>query len=70
MSKEQSFFEKYAPLAMEQQQKYGIPASVTLAQAALESGWGESQLTREDKNFFGIHAVPAWIKTVIGRFSY
>lgn len=62
MSKEQSFFEKYAPLAMEQQQKYGIPASVTLAQAALESGWGESQLTREDKNFFGIHAVPAWIK--------
>lgn len=34
-----AFFEKAAPLAMEHQIKYGIPASVTLAQLAHESGW-------------------------------
>lgn len=32
----------------------GIPASVMLAQAALESGWGESLVSRECNNIFGI----------------
>lgn len=59
----QAFFEKYAPWAMEQQQKYGIPASVTLAQAAIESSWGESSLSREDKNMFGIHATQGWVNS-------
>lgn len=57
----QAFFEKYAAWAMEQQQKYGIPASITLAQAAIESSWGESALAKEDKNMFGIHATRSWI---------
>lgn len=41
LSKEErvAFFEKVAPLAMEHQIKYGIPASVTLSQLAVESGW-------------------------------
>ena len=39
MTKEKiEFFEKYAGMAIEQQQKYGIPASVTLAQAWWERG--------------------------------
>ena len=38
----------------------GIPASFTIAQAALESGWGESRLTRESNNLFGIKADPGW----------
>ena len=37
-----AFIETYAPAAIEQQRKYGIPASVTLAQMALESRWGTS----------------------------
>ena len=57
----QAFFDRYAPWAMEQQQKYGIPASVTLAQAAIESSWGESSLSKEDKNMFGIHATQGWL---------
>lgn len=56
----QKFFDLYAPIAIEQQQKYGIPASVTLAQAALESTWGENVAARESKNFFGIHATKGW----------
>ena len=48
------YFEKYTPFAIEHEQKYGIPASITLAQAALESGYGRSRLAREHKNHFGI----------------
>ena len=36
------------------QRKYGIPASVTVAQAILESSWGGSDLARKTKNHFGM----------------
>lgn len=34
----------------------GLPAGVTVAQAALESAWGRSQLARLANNYFGIKA--------------
>ena len=34
----------------------GVPASVTVAQAILESDWGRSQLAQSANNFFGIKA--------------
>ncbi|BCY12536.1 sporangiospore maturation cell wall hydrolase GsmA [Actinoplanes sp. L3-i22] len=34
--------------------QYGVPPSVTIAQAILESGWGRSGLAAADRNFFGI----------------
>lgn len=34
----------------------GLPAGVTVAQAALESGWGRSELSRVANNYFGIKA--------------
>lgn len=34
--------------------QYGVPESVTVAQAILESGWGKSQLTTVTKNHFGM----------------
>ena len=52
--KPQDFFNKYGPYALDAQNRYNIPASITLAQAALESGWGESGLTKTANNFFGI----------------
>lgn len=52
------FFTTYGPWAMDAQNKFGIPASITLAQAALESGWGESGLTKSANNFFGIKDQP------------
>jgi len=54
----QEFFKKYAPYAINTQIKYGVPASITLAQAALESAWGASTLTVYANNFFGIKDVP------------
>lgn len=56
-----AFFEKYAPIAMEQQQKYGIPASITLAQMYLESGGGTSKLAVNGNNYFGIKCSNDWL---------
>ncbi len=41
----------------------GLPAGVTVAQAALESRWGESGLAQKAKNYFGIKAYGkhAWV---------
>ena len=38
----------------------GVPASITIAQAALESAWGESGLARNGNNLFGIKADGLW----------
>ena len=41
-------------LAQESEAKYGVPASVTLAQWALESGYGTSNLAVNKNNYFGM----------------
>ena len=41
-------------LAQESEAKYGVPASVTLAQYALESGYGTSNLAKVNNNYFGV----------------
>jgi flagellar rod assembly protein/muramidase FlgJ len=38
----------------------GVLASITIAQAALESGWGESGLAKTGNNLFGIKADSRW----------
>lgn len=43
-------------LAQESQAKYGVPASVTLAQYATESGYGKSWLAQNANNYFGMIA--------------
>lgn len=55
MSKsKEDFYRRYAPLAMEQQRLFGIPASVTLAQMAIESSAGSSTLAIKGNNYFGV----------------
>lgn len=48
--------EKFGEAAGAEQAKFGVPASVVIAQAILESGWGEHQLATRYNNFFGIKA--------------
>lgn len=50
------WLESLVPAAQETQKFYGVPASVTLAQCILESGWGHTQLSKECNNYFGIKA--------------
>lgn len=47
---------------MEQMRRYGIPASVTLAQGICESASGQSELSRKGNNHFGIKATSSWIE--------
>lgn len=51
-----AFIDKYATLAREAGRAFRIDPVVILAQAAIETGWGESTLCREYHNFFGITA--------------
>jgi hypothetical protein len=51
---QQAFISLVAPRAIAAQQRYGIPAAVTIAQAIDESGWGQSELATADHNLFGI----------------
>lgn len=55
-----AFIDLIGPAAQASMQATGVPASFTVAEAALESGWGESQLARDGKNLFGVKADPSW----------
>lgn len=48
------FIKQVAPEAQAMQRKYNVPASITIAQAILESDWGSSKLAAKYHNLFGI----------------
>ncbi len=54
------YIEKYKSIAIEKMRKTGIPASITLAQACLESDDGNSWLAKEANNHFGIKCGSNW----------
>lgn len=53
---QREFILALAHASRESQRQTSVPASVTLAQAILESDWGRSRLARDAKNLFGIKA--------------
>lgn len=55
-----SYINQYKDMAIEQMERYRIPASITLAQGLLESGAGTSQLARKSNNHFGIKCGSNW----------
>lgn len=55
-----SYIEKFKNIAITEMNKYGIPASITLAQALLESGTGNSDLAKYANNHFGIKCTTDW----------
>ncbi len=56
----QDYINTFAPIAMEEMEQYGIPASITLAQGLLESGAGQSNLVKKSNNHFGIKCHTSW----------
>lgn len=54
------FIATVGPMAQEDMNNTGVLASITIAQAILESNWGESGLTKNANNMFGIKAGKSW----------
>lgn len=54
------YIETFAPIAVREMHQHGIPASITLSQAILESGDGNSELARRANNHFGIKCGGTW----------
>lgn len=55
-----AYIDQYKGMAIEQMQKYRIPASITLAQGLLESRAGQSSLATQANNHFGIKVGGSW----------
>lgn len=56
----EKYIEEWSPIAVQNMNQYGIPASIILAQGILESGSGQSDLAREANNHFGIKCHRDW----------
>ncbi|GAJ27260.1 N-acetylmuramoyl-L-alanine amidase [Liquorilactobacillus sucicola DSM 21376 = JCM 15457] len=49
-----NFINQILPVAQKEQRQHQLLTSITLAQAALESNWGQSQLASRYHNLFGV----------------
>lgn len=56
----EEYIEKYKSIAVAHMERYGIPASITMAQGILESDAGNSNLSRSSNNHFGIKCKKNW----------
>lgn len=56
----EEYIARYHHIAVEHMERYGIPASITLAQGILESDCGNSRLSRSSNNHFGIKCKRDW----------
>ena len=54
------YINKYKGIAISEMNRTGIPASITLAQAIVESASGESNLAKQANNHFGIKCKTEW----------
>ena len=54
------YIQRYQLLAIEEMNRSGIPASIKMAQACLESGNGNSELSLKSNNHFGIKCKTTW----------
>ena len=61
----QAYIEKYKDLAITEQERHAIPASITMAQALLESSAGVSRLATIGNNHFGIKCGKDWTGDVM-----
>lgn len=59
-TEQKNFIKKVGALASADMKKSGVLASLTIAQAILESGWGTSELATGGNALFGIKATKTW----------
>lgn len=56
----QEYIARWQLLAIEEMHRSGVPASITMSQGLLESGNGNSELSRKSNNHFGIKCKKSW----------
>lgn len=56
----EEYVDHYKSIAVTHMERYGIPASITMAQGLLESDAGNSWLSRNSNNHFGIKCKRGW----------
>lgn len=59
-TEQKNFIKKVGALASADMKKSGVLASLTVAQAILESAWGKSELATVGNALFGIKATKSW----------
>ncbi|MFN7115244.1 MAG: glucosaminidase domain-containing protein [Saprospiraceae bacterium] len=52
--KQEAYVKRFAKVAQTEMEKFGIPASIVLAQGLLESDAGDSKLAVKNRNHFGV----------------
>ncbi len=52
--KQEAYVNRFADVAQKEMTKYGIPASITLAQGLIETNAGDSRLAKQNNNHFGM----------------
>ena len=56
----EEYIDRYKSIAVADMERYGIPASITMAQGILESDSGNSLLSLKSNNHFGIKSKTGW----------
>lgn len=56
----EEYIDRYKSIAVQHMERYGIPASITMAQGILESDCGNSWLSMNSNNHFGIKCKKNW----------
>lgn len=64
-----NYIERFSGIAVDEMKRSGVPASITLAQGILESSYGESRLSVEGNNHFGIMCHSSWKGKSISHFD-
>lgn len=59
-TEQKNFIKKVGAFASAEMKKSGVLASLTVAQAILESSWGKSELATSGNALFGIKATKSW----------
>ena len=62
-----AFYKTYAPLALEMEKKYGIPAVFALSQSALETGYATA---KPGNMMFGIKASSGWMGKIQKQLTW
>jgi len=56
----EEYIDTFSEISQIEMMAYGIPASITLAQGLLESGFGKGELAKKTNNHFGIKCHTGW----------